>query len=69
MDHVIAIETAVTGVDPAKIRAGYEKQVSMQTFIDPEEIAHMILFLASPLGKHISGQVISVDGHTETMRT
>jgi NAD(P)-dependent dehydrogenase (short-subunit alcohol dehydrogenase family) len=69
MDHVIAIESAATNRPQAEIRRSYERQVSMQTFIDPEEIAHMVLFICSPLGAKISGQALSVDGHTETMRT
>ena len=30
----------------------------------PEEIADMCVFLASPASKMVSGQAISVDGHT-----
>ena len=68
IEHVIAIESAATGRSPEDIRDGLTKQVSMRTFIDPEEIAHLALYLCSPLGKRISGQVLSVDGNTETMR-
>ncbi len=68
MDHVIAIESAATGVPTDEIRRGYAKQVSLQTFIDPQEIANMVLFICSPLGAKISGQALSVDGHTETIR-
>ena len=39
----------------------------MRTFVDPGEIADMVVFLASARGKRISGHVISVDGHTETL--
>ena len=69
MDHVIAIEAAARGISEHEVRSGYEKQVSLQTFIDPDEIANMILFVCSPLGSKISGQALSVDGHTETLRT
>lgn len=68
MAQVIQLEHEVTGIPKAQVREGFLKQVSMQTFIDPEEIAQMALFLSSPLGKHISGQAVAIDGHTETMR-
>lgn len=68
MDHVISLDAAATGRSEDEIRAGYYRQVSMRTFIEPEEIANMALFLCSPLAANISGQIISVDGHTETMR-
>ena len=63
------LEAEASGRDEDAIRDGYERQVSMRTFIDAREIAHMVAFLASPRAAKISGQVISVDGNTETMRT
>ena len=69
MDHVIELESQASGRSVDDIRAGFAAQVSMRTFIDPEEIAQTICFLASPFGLKISGQVLSVDGHTETLRT
>ena len=69
MDHVIELESQASGRTADDIRAGFGAQVSMRTFIDPDEIAQTICFLASPLGLKISGQVLSVDGHTETLRT
>jgi len=69
MDHVVELEAQATGRPADDIRAGFAAQVSMRTFIDPEEIAQTICFLASPAGLKISGQVLSVDGHTETLRT
>ena len=69
MDHVIELESLASGRTADDIRAGFAAQVSMRTFIDPDEIAQTICFLASPLGLKISGQVLSVDGHTETLRT
>jgi NAD(P)-dependent dehydrogenase (short-subunit alcohol dehydrogenase family) len=69
MDKVVAMEAEASGRSPSDIRAGFTRQVSMQTFVEPEEIAQAICFLASPLGNKISGQALPVDGHTETMRT
>lgn len=68
MEHVIALEMEASGRTESDVRAGFTNQVSMKTFIDPQEIASQILYLCSPLGKNISGQAICIDGHTETMR-
>ncbi|MGB1252442.1 MAG: SDR family oxidoreductase [Candidatus Promineifilaceae bacterium] len=69
IDHVIAIQSAATGMPEDEIRRSYTNQVSMQTFVDPEEIAYQALFVCSPFGAKISGQALCVDGHTESMRT
>ncbi|MEM7140237.1 MAG: SDR family oxidoreductase [Actinomycetota bacterium] len=69
MEHVIDLETAASGRPRDEVRDGMFDQVSMRTFIDAEEIAHTIAFLASPLGRHISGQALAVDGNTETLRS
>jgi NAD(P)-dependent dehydrogenase (short-subunit alcohol dehydrogenase family) len=42
--------------------------ISLRTMIEPEEIGHMTLFLASDLGRHISGQHIGVCGNVEYER-
>ena len=39
MDHVIELESQASGRSVDDIRAGFAAQVSMRTFIDPEEIA------------------------------
>ncbi|WP_163338495.1 SDR family oxidoreductase [Desulfopila sp. IMCC35008] len=36
---------------------------SMRTFIPPEDVAGCVLYLDSPVGERVSGQVIAVDGH------
>lgn len=69
MDGVIGREAAARGLEPAEIRRAYERQVSMQSFIDASDIGETIAFLASPSARFISGQVLSVDGHTETLST
>ena len=67
MDRVIAAHAASDGISEDEVREMYTLGVSMQTFIDPEEIADMIVYLCSPHARSISGQVIAVDGHTETL--
>ncbi|KQU49951.1 3-ketoacyl-ACP reductase [Bosea sp. Leaf344] len=41
--------------------------VSIKRFVDPSDIARQIVFLASPFGKTISGQEISVCGDTRML--
>lgn len=66
MDTVIANEAKAKGIAAAAIRQRYAKTCSLRTFIDAEDIANMAVFLASPAGKRITGQAISVDEHIET---
>ena len=62
---VMEREAKEKGVDYDQIYQGYVAGVSMKTLVDAEDIAAMALFLASPAATKISGQIISVDGHTE----
>ena len=39
----------------------------MRRWITAEDVAETALFLASPAARHVSGQAIAVDGHTERM--
>jgi hypothetical protein len=36
-------------------------------YVDTEEIADMICFLSCDYGRHVSAQIIGVDGNTETL--
>lgn len=65
MNAVIAAEAAQRGVDPSVVQAEYVGGQSIARFVEPSEIADMCVFLGSPASKMVSGQAISVDGHTE----
>ena len=67
MERVIKAHAEAEGLDPEEVRRLYGIGVSMQCYVDPEEIADMICFLCSDYAKHVSGQVVGVDGHTETL--
>ena len=47
---------------PEEIRKDMLRQIPLQRFGEPEEIANAILFLASSLSSYISGQTIHVNG-------
>jgi NAD(P)-dependent dehydrogenase (short-subunit alcohol dehydrogenase family) len=65
IDAVIAREAEQRGLSIEKVREVYLRQTSMRTFVSPDDVADTILFLASDAARKISGQSISVDGHTE----
>ena len=66
MDAVIAAEAAGRGVAPSVVEDEYLSGQSIKRFVQPQEIADLCLFLASPASSMISGQAIGIDGHTET---
>lgn len=67
IERVINAHAETDGLDPEEVRRLYAISTSMQCYIDPEEISDLICFLCSDLGRHISGQIIAVDGNTETL--
>lgn len=67
MDRVIANEASARGMNEDDVRLSYVKGVSMKTWVSAQDIANTIKFLASPAGDKISGQILAVDGHTETL--
>ena len=69
MDGVIEREAIALGVTPSDVRSAYESQVSMGSFVDAGDIAEAVAFLSSGAARYITGQVLGVDGNTETLRT
>ena len=67
IEQVIEREAKYRSVSPEEIKAAYLSQTSMKTFIDAEEIAGMIVYLLSPLARKITGQMLAIDGHTESL--
>ena len=67
MDRVLAADAALHGETPEAARERGLNKISMHTFVDAEDIAAMILFICSNAGAKISGQALSIDGHTETL--
>lgn len=67
IDAVIARDADCRGVTTEEVRALYQSQSSLRVFVNAQDIANMVMFLASPLGERISGQAIGLDGHTENL--
>lgn len=68
-DRVIAAKAKAEGRTVEEVRSQIVRQNSLRTFVSQQDIANLVLFLCSPAGSKISGQALSVDGHTETLRT
>ena len=68
MDAVIAAEAKAKGISEADVYKDLVQGTSMRTFVTTDDISSMILFLCSNAGSRISGQALSVDGFTETLR-
>jgi 3-oxoacyl-[acyl-carrier protein] reductase len=56
------IKTQMTDKLPKNIKDKYLAQIPLKHFGDPEDVANTVIFLASPMAKYITGQVIKVDG-------
>ena len=67
MDRVVAMEAKASGVSESAVREAYVKGVSLKSWVSTDDLADMVMFLASPQASKITGQVMAVDGHTETL--
>lgn len=56
------IETSMAATIPAEVRAEMVKNVPLNRFGRPEEIADAALFLCSPLASYVTGQTLEVNG-------
>ena len=61
---VIEAEAAAKGKTPEEVRQGYASGTALKRLSDPEDVAHMALFLASDGARMVSGQALTVDGFT-----
>jgi NAD(P)-dependent dehydrogenase (short-subunit alcohol dehydrogenase family) len=66
MGRIIEAEAAKRGTSADVVQQEYVESQSIPRFVKPSEIADMCAFLASPQASMVNGQVIAVDGNTET---
>jgi len=65
LERVMRMEADEKGITCEQLREEWVRGCSLRTFVTPDDVAAMILFLCSEQGARISGQAIGVDGHTE----
>jgi NAD(P)-dependent dehydrogenase (short-subunit alcohol dehydrogenase family) len=66
--RVIEADAEALGKSTEEVHASYVKANSMRALIQPAEIADLARFLCAETNTHITGQALSIDGHTETLR-
>lgn len=69
IDRVIAADAEARGLAVETVRRSVASQNSLEEFIEPQSIARQVVFLCSAAGRQISGQALSVDGDTHTLKT
>jgi len=68
INRVIEAHAETLGKNVEEVRASYTETNSMRTLIQPDEIVSLAQFLCAETNTHITGQALSIDGHTETLR-
>jgi len=67
IESVYTNKAKLRGVDPDVVRDEMLGKTSLKRFVTAEDIAHAIVFLASPRGANISGHALPVDGDTHAL--
>jgi NAD(P)-dependent dehydrogenase (short-subunit alcohol dehydrogenase family) len=65
MQAIIEKKAREQGCTPQELKEEYLRYISMRAAIDPEEIGATVAFLCSSDARHISGQLLGVDGNIE----
>lgn len=65
IQRIIREKAAALDVAAPDYEASLLRYISLRTMVDPEDLAAMAVFLASPAGRRITGQCIGVDGNIE----
>lgn len=62
---ILSRVAAAEGLDPDTLLARELENVSMRTLVSMRDVAAMVLYLASDTARHVTGQLIEVDGKVE----
>lgn len=66
MERMLANQSRASGRDPDAIRAAYADGTSLRTWVTADDIADAGIWLASTGASKVTGQALTIDGHTET---
>jgi NAD(P)-dependent dehydrogenase (short-subunit alcohol dehydrogenase family) len=67
MQKVIADRAAALELSYQDMEQDYLNKISLRRMVSAQDVAEQAIFLASPLGRNISGQAISICGNVETL--
>ncbi len=67
MERVIRDRAAQAGVSYQTMEQEYLNRISLRRMTGPDDVAGMVLYLLSPLGRNISGQSLGIDGNVESL--
>jgi len=56
------IDTDMTRALPQEVRDGFVERIPLRRAGTPDEVAQVVLFLASDMSSYVSGQVLAIDG-------
>lgn len=65
MKKIVSDKAAALGRPLEAVTQEFLKYISMRTMVEPEEIADMVLFLASDGARKVTGELVSVSGNVE----
>ncbi len=65
--RVIEEKAQLAGKTFEELKMGWLAHASIKELIDPQQLADMMVFLASPVARTISGQAISIDGDMQSL--
>jgi len=67
INRVIDAKARALGVSFEEMTERFLEPVSLKTFVAAQDIANMALFLATPAGRHITGQALAVCGDAQRL--
>ncbi len=67
IDRVIQARAETLGITHEEMERRYLESVSLRRMVTAQDVAHMVLFLISPLGRNVSGQSLGVCGNVEAL--
>lgn len=67
MTHRVVITGGASGIGRRLAERFAARGASLRRWVTADDLADMALFLASPAASKVTGQILAVDGHTESM--